>query len=922
MNYCPLISEHASETDIRRRNHQSQLWSSAQWFALNDWHISIELCYISEPKSQTIRCFLLLYDQHNLSPDSKKEFLDSFERVLPDDYGWKRFYGNNGQTEFADRKFFFDQIISNTQYPKWYSIKLNRRFELFDIAPKLLQMNMRLPTQFTNNSDKTISNSDKTTSNSEQISNQNTDELNDKFDNEQKQFPFLNSSRFYKQLRKNPITIPYHPLISDASVNMSVLFREMLYSAPSMITLSLIPLTFEPQPPKILPHSSDNITLSDNNTQSETSLTINELLKRNHELASFIRRILIPYHSLMNLDNSVPYSEVERFYTTFVRSQSELSKFQIDVVSTDYSRTQSLALAWTAPFGGSRVFNMSKPSAGFFCNITDSELLNETINYLNTLNVKTDDSSDLLDKSQNRSHNINYKYLINSKYLQNWIFLLKYAPSIVSREESTSLLRLPFGDEQGLPGIDVRQPPPFATSTISLLHEDDVQTGYIKLGQLKTSKVIDSNNTSYQQYYHAIPLKQLCKHALIVGSTGSGKTTAIQYLLKQIAQANIPFLVIEPSMKAEYYDALKNQTDIKNLTRLTLGENFCFDPMRLPDNITVQQHVSYLKSCFESAFSFNEWGISLIETGLYSYYQSIYKKETYTLKGNKEHVKKGIKNKDREDTLYDHGETLLYKEGEDTLFVAPSFNHFTTYFVEKFLPTLFPHLQNQSPQSTPASDDIGEIFKRHFTAMKKGPLGRLFQIADLQAFSNPIKYGRMFPSYLPFSGILELNQLPDRQHQALIMSFIMTLLFEHRQNEGIIKNNETLPRHVLVIEEAHRLLGTNTPARNNEIAGENPRTKAASMFSDMLAEIRAFGQSVIIAEQIPSKIIPDAVKNTNLKYLMRLTTAEDREFIGRSMNCSEQQQKFVNTLKPFQTIVFEEELNQPILLNIPTTFKN
>ena len=89
------------------------------------------------------------------------------------------------------------------------------------------------------------------------------------------------------------------------------------------------------------------------------------------------------------------------------------------------------------------------------------------------------------------------------------------------------------------------------------------------------------------------------------------------------------------------------------------------------------------------------------------------------------------------------------------------------------------------------------------------------------------------------------------------------------------------------------------------------------MFSDMLAEIRGFGQSIVIVEQIPSKIIPDAVKNTNLKILMRLTSGEDRRFMGEATNCSEAQQCFVNTLKTRQAVVFEEGLDQPILLTIP-----
>ena len=42
------------------------------------------------------------------------------------------------------------------------------------------------------------------------------------------------------------------------------------------------------------------------------------------------------------------------------------------------------------------------------------------------------------------------------------------------------------------------------------------------------------------------------------------------------------------------------------------------------------------------------------------------------------------------------------------------------------------------------------------------------------------------------------------------------------------------------------------------------------MFASFLAEIRAYGEGLIIAEQIPAKIIPDAIKNTAVKILHRL----------------------------------------------------
>ncbi len=37
------------------------------------------------------------------------------------------------------------------------------------------------------------------------------------------------------------------------------------------------------------------------------------------------------------------------------------------------------------------------------------------------------------------------------------------------------------------------------------------------------------------------------------------------------------------------------------------------------------------------------------------------------------------------------------------------------------------------------------------------------------------------------------------------------------------------------------------------------------MFADILAEMRAYGQGLAIIDQVPSKLLPDALKNTNLK---------------------------------------------------------
>ncbi|MCZ7674246.1 MAG: hypothetical protein M5U34_47515 [Chloroflexi bacterium] len=55
-------------------------------------------------------------------------------------------------------------------------------------------------------------------------------------------------------------------------------------------------------------------------------------------------------------------------------------------------------------------------------------------------------------------------------------------------------------------------------------------------------------------------------------------------------------------------------------------------------------------------------------------------------------------------------------------------------------------------------------------------------------------------------------------------------------------------QHVTVFEEAHRLLKN----VNTEVGTEDANTKgqAVETFANMLAEIRAYGQGVLIAEQI------------------------------------------------------------------------
>lgn len=46
---------------------------------------------------------------------------------------------------------------------------------------------------------------------------------------------------------------------------------------------------------------------------------------------------------------------------------------------------------------------------------------------------------------------------------------------------------------------------------------------------------------------------------------------------------------------------------------------------------------------------------------------------------------------------------------------------------------------------------------------------------------------------------------------------------------------------------------------------------AADLFTNILSEIRSYGQGMMIVDQAPTRLIDDALKNTNYKIIHRLT---------------------------------------------------
>ncbi|HEY7361112.1 MAG TPA: ATP-binding protein, partial [Streptosporangiaceae bacterium] len=77
------------------------------------------------------------------------------------------------------------------------------------------------------------------------------------------------------------------------------------------------------------------------------------------------------------------------------------------------------------------------------------------------------------------------------------------------------------------------------------------------------------------------------------------------------------------------------------------------------------------------------------------------------------------------------------------------------------------------------------------------------------------------------------------------------------------------------------------------------------------------GEGLVIAEQIPAKLVPDAVKNTALKVVHRLPARDDRDLVGAAMNLGEDQSRQVVSLPPGVAAVFADGMDRPVRVQVP-----
>lgn len=386
---------------------------------------------------------------------------------------------------------------------------------------------------------------------------------------------------------------------------------------------------------------------------------------------------------------------------------------------------------------------------------------------------------------------------------------------------------------------------------------------------LSLGKIISNDKASPVDYY--IDINSLNRHGLVIGLTGGGKTNTVKSLIFSIHYANLPFLIIEPAKK-EYYELYRMGITELQIYSVGSGEqnSLTINPFECTEGIPLQTHIDAVFAAFKASFIMYTPMPYVLETAIYEIYAD-YGWDINT----------GVNRFGR--NMYPTLDDLYYK--------------------------IRPVVIKMGYDSRMQNDLIGSL-KARINSLRIGSKGKALNVSK----SMPIE------ELLTGEVIIELDDVGDEEAKAFIISLILMRIQECRKsdviNTKITKKGANLQRelqHLLVIEEAHRLL-RNIPAGTGENA--DPRGAAVEYFCNMLAEIRSKGQGFLVIDQIPSKLAPDLIKNTNLKLVHRTVDSEDRLLIGGAMHMTDEQIDYLSCLRQGVAAVYSEGDNRPKLVQM------
>jgi DNA helicase HerA-like ATPase len=361
-----------------------------------------------------------------------------------------------------------------------------------------------------------------------------------------------------------------------------------------------------------------------------------------------------------------------------------------------------------------------------------------------------------------------------------------------------------------------------------------------------------------------VPLATLNRHVFVTGATGAGKSQTVRHLLERLTRANLPWLAIEPA-KSEYAAMAGRLEGTGQVTVINPSDPraipLSVNPLAPEPGYPVQAHIDMVRALFQAAFDAEEPFPQIMSQALQRAYEA-------------------------------SGWDVVTGRGLPGALAAPA-----VPTLEQLQHTALQVIEDVGYGKELQADVRGFVDVR-LRSLRIGSAGRFFE------GGHPADIGEL----LRRNVVLAIEDVANDEDKAFLMGTLIIRIVEHLRLGARVKKAAGL-RHVIVIEEAHRLL------RNR--GQERASSHAVELFAGMLAEIRAYGEGIVVAEQIPAKLVPDVVKNTALKVVHRLPAHDDRQLVGAAMNLDDEQSRQVVSLEPGIAAVFADGMDRPLRVRVP-----
>lgn len=390
-------------------------------------------------------------------------------------------------------------------------------------------------------------------------------------------------------------------------------------------------------------------------------------------------------------------------------------------------------------------------------------------------------------------------------------------------------------------------------------------SSYQSSNELLSKEVTDSHNVifgrviSNQDVSIGAPTMDFAKHALIVGMPGTGKTTFSINLLLQFQKKGIPFLAIEPT-KAEYRAMIDA---IPDLQIFTPGNNsvspFIMNPFIPPKGIRIEKYIPSLYSAFKAAFSMPSPLDVTFSKAIRACYNR-YGWRDYSMVGDPEVIPFGF-----------HEFILVFKQIID-------------------------------------NSDYSKEVKGN---LRSGGVLRLSNLIEQNRNIFDTIHTIPIEDLLTKPTVIELNAIDDIEQKALIIAMLLINIAVYTKS-SYTENAEL--SNAILIDEAHVLLDQRTSVKEDQIGSQN---YAVQLVENLIAEIRSYGTSIIIADQRPSAVGSAIVANTDIKMAFRLTEKREKEIIGNSTDMDDSMVQQLSQLEKGQAYIYYHKLKNPQMVTTP-----